>query len=300
MQKIYFDIQTDCESTQHAIRNPDLGRKAILGLGEILSETGMKGTFVVIPTDMDVHVDIYKELEAAGHDIGLHVHPADQGYQEFLGIYSFEDQVKILNEGVDRFAQKTGRKPETITPGYGSANDHTFPALEATGFKQGFVSLPTRNLPQCACVWGDSPLGCHYPHRFNKSLEGDVNFVNIPPTIDPESRMWGGKHPQDLRVELVDAKNHYYTIEKAIKRQLAEDVPVKYIKAFTHNIFDYSDKNNFRRETLLGIIKALKKICSENSCELVPANTAEIATEYRRKVSLPKGGTKLELDTRGR
>jgi peptidoglycan/xylan/chitin deacetylase (PgdA/CDA1 family) len=298
--KVFFDVQTDCEATQHAINNPELGLKAIQGLGEIYEEAKIKGSFMVIPNDMKVHYKFYQELDAAGHDIGLHIHPADQGYDEFFGVYGFDTQVKILKEGIDIFSQLFGKAPTSFTPGYGSANDHTFPALEAVGLKQGLVSIPTRDLTQCACVWGSSPLFCHYPHRYNRCLEGDIDFVNIPGTIDPESRMWGGKHPQDLRVELVDAKNHYYTIEKAIKRQLNNNVPVKYIKVLTHNIFDYSDKKNFRRETLLGIIAATQKICESNNCELVPANTEEIAAEYRKVVSLPENGVKLELDTRGR
>ncbi|MHC4871495.1 MAG: polysaccharide deacetylase family protein [Planctomycetota bacterium] len=300
MTKIYFDIQIDCEATQHAINDADLGKRSILGLGEIFRDTGMKGSFMVIPGDIKAHKEIYKTLADEGHDIGLHIHPADQGYQEFLGVYGFDDQVKIIQEGMAQFAEVMGHDPESFTPGYGSANDHTFLVLESVGLKQGLVSIPTRDLPACACVWGSSPLGCHYPHRFNRCLDGDVDFVNVPGTIDPDSRMWGGKHPQDLRVELVDAKNHYYTIEKALKRQLQEDTPVKYIKALTHNIFDYSDKNNFRCETLLGIIDAAKRICEQNNCKLIAANNAEIAAEYRHKVKLPDGGVELTLDTRGR
>lgn len=300
MTTVFMDIQVDCEATQHAIQDPDLGEKAILGLGEVMKETGMKGSFMVIPGDIKAHSDIYRELKDQGHEIGLHSHPADQGFQEFLGIYSFDDQVKIVKEGMDIFTEQMGYVPTSFTPGYGSANDHTFPMLESLGFKQGLISIPTRDLPQCACVWGSSPLDCHYPHRYNRCLEGDVDFVNVPGTIDPDSRMWGGKHPQDLRVELVDAKNHYYTIEKSVKRQLQQDVTVKYIKALTHNVFDYSDKNNFRRETLMGIINAARKICEQNNCQLVPANTAEIADEYRKNVPRPDGDAKLELDTRGR
>jgi len=190
-------------------------------------------------------------------------------------MYDVEEIIEEVpaEEAIEVFSEYMGRTPLSFTPGYGSANDYTFPALEAVGLKQGLVSVPTRDLPQCACVWGNSPLGCHYAHRYNRCLEGNVDFVNVPGTIDPESRMWGGKHPQDLRVELVDAKNHYYTIEKAVKRQLQEDSPVKYIKAVTHNTYDYSDKNNFRRETLIGIINAVRKICEQNSCKLVPEST---------------------------
>jgi peptidoglycan/xylan/chitin deacetylase (PgdA/CDA1 family) len=129
--EIFFNVQIDCESTQRGIDDPALGERSIRGLGEIFSQTGMKGTFVVIPSDMTVHAGVYRELEAQGHEVGLHVHPAEQGYEEFLGVYGFEEQVAILKEGVDLFADAMGRPPAVFTPGYFSANDHTFPALEA-------------------------------------------------------------------------------------------------------------------------------------------------------------------------
>ena len=112
--------------------------------------------------------------------------------------------------------------------------------------------------------------------------------------------MWGGAHPQELRVELVDAKNHWYTIHKNVVRQIETDIPVRYIKALTHNIFDYSDPRDFRRETLLGVISAVGEICRQQGCEMLPATTAEIAGVYRRKVALPEDGPRLALNTRGR
>ena len=256
--KVFFTLQVDCESTQKSIADPGLGERSIKGLGEILASEGLLATFVVIPSDMKVHTPIYRALESEGHEIGLHCHPADQGYAEFLGVYGAEDQARIIGEGMKVFADAMGRPPAAFTPGYCSANDHTFPVLESLGLRHGVVSLPTRDLPRCACVWGSSPRDAHYPHRHNRSLSGDVDFVDMPQTIDPDSRMWGGAHPQDLRVELVDAKNHWYTIHKEVKRLVAagSTVPAPYVKAITHNIFDFSDARDFRRETLLGIVAA--------------------------------------------
>ena len=302
MTEILFNVQVDCESTQRSIDDSALGERSIRGLGEIFSQTGTKGTFVVIPSDMQVHAPVYRELESAGHEVGLHIHPAEQGHEEFFGVYGFDEQTAILKEGMDVFADAMGRPPAVFTPGYFSANDYTFPALEALGFTHGTVSMPTRNLPQCACVWGSSPLDVHYPHRYNRSLAGDVDFVDIPPTVDVDSRMWGGAHPQDLRIELVDAKNHWYTIHKNVKRQIenGSDTPVNYLKALTHNIFDYANADDFRRETLVGVVSAAREICERQGCALVPATAAEIAEAYRTLVPLPDRGTTLDLDTRGR
>ena len=208
--------------------------------------------------------------------------------------------MKIIGEANLNFEDCMGYSPSTFTPGYVSANDSTFPALYDSGFRQGMVSLPTRDLPQCACVWGNSPRWCSYAHRHNRCLSGDLDFVNVPETIDPASRMWGGGHPQDLRVELVDAKNHYYTIEKSIRAQIAEAVPVKYLKILTHNIFDYSCPTDFRRETLLKMIGSVRLLAEKNQLEFTPANTAEIAAQFRRSVPLPVSRIELKLDVRGR
>ena len=297
-----FNFQVDCEATQRTINNPALGERAVRGLSEVLGQAGLKATFVVIPPDLKAHAALYRELEAEGHEVGLHTHPAEQGYEEFLGVYGFDDQKRIIGEGAEIFADALGHMPLTFTPGYCSANDYTFPALAALGFRHGTVSLPTRNLPQCVCVWGNSPQDVHYAHRYNRCLAGDLDFVDVPPTIDAESRMWGGAHPQDLRIELVDAKNHWYTIYKSVRRQLAagDALPVKYLKGSTHNIFDYSDPRDFRRETLFGVIAAIRQIVAKEGAGLVPATTADIAAAYRARVPLAPGGSKLALDTRGR
>ena len=300
MEKLYFDVQTDCEAMQPSINDKGLGERAIHGLTEIFKQYGCKGSFMVIPGDMKAYSPLLREMQNSGHEIGVHVHPVEQGYQEFLGVYGYEAQLKIIGQARDVFTEMMGFAPKTFTPGYGSANDSTFPALYDLGFRQGLVSVPTRDLPQCACVWGSSPRWCSYAHRYNRCLEGDLDFVNVPGTLDPESRMWGGHHPQDLRIELVDAKNHYYTVEKAIKAQISANVPVKYIKALTHNTFEYSDKGNFRRETLCKVIEATQKLAKQNNLEFTPANTATIAEKYRETVKLPDAGIELKLDIRGR
>jgi len=301
MTELLFNLQIDCEATQFAIQNPSLGERAIRGLGEMLAETDTKGTFLVIPGDTAAHAKIYQELEQAGHEIGLHYHPWIAGRSEFLGFESPEDQRQLLQEASDRHAQAMGKRPVAFCPGYGSANDHTYGILEELGFTHGLVSIPTRDLPQCACVWGSSPLDPHYPHRYNKSLEGDVNFVDLPPTIDPQSRMWGGAHPQDLRVELVDAKNHFYTIDKAVQRQLQEQTPLLQIHAITHNIFEFSDPKNFRRETYFGIVEAVKRIAERENLTMRGATLADLAAGYREQFPHAEIRAKsLTLDVSGR
>ncbi len=281
--EVCFTVQIDCEATQRAVNDAALGERAIRGLGEILRQQGLLGTFMVIPGDLRAHAALYRGLMADGHEVGLHVHPGEDGHPEYLGLCGPEEQREVLEQGIATFGELIGARPLAFTPGYYSANDHTFPLLESLGFCHGTVSLPTRDLPQCASIWGSAPLDAHYPHRYCRSLAGDVDFVEIPPTVDPTTRMWGGAHPLDLRIELVDAKNHRYTLQKALRRQLeaGDAIRVKYLKATTHNVFDYADPRDFRRETLLGVVRAARELAEQAGCRLIAATTADIAARYR-------------------
>ena len=297
MEKLYFNVSIDCEATQPAVNDPVLGCAAITGLAEIFANEKIRGTFLVIPTDIEAHSNIYTEIKKSGHEVGLHLHPAAQGYQEFLGVYDAKIQKKIISEAMDRFSQAMGYPPTAFCPGYVSANDSTYGVLEELGFEHGMCSIPGRILPQCVSLWAGAPLFIHNANSCNRMLPGTMNFIEIPPTVDWESMMWGGRHPQDLRVELVDAKNHYYTIQKSLDRQVKENVPVKIIHAVTHNTFDYSSRTDFRRQTLEGIIRHCRGIAEKAGMEFVGTTMEEIARIYRELVK-PQV-EELKLDRRG-
>ena len=89
------------------------------------------------------------------------------------------------------------------------------------------------------------------------------------------------------RVELVDAKNHGFLIRKTVERQVATNVPVKVLRGITHNIFEYGDERDFRRETLEGMIAHTKSAAEKNGLRWTPATGVEIASAYRAAVPLP-------------
>ena len=298
--KFWVNWSIDCEATQHSVNDAELGRRGSAGYADILDEHNLKGTFFMIPRDAESDPALYTSIMERGHEIGLHLHPGDEGYFEFAGVMGPDEQHELVAKAKDRWAQAMGFQPETFCMGYASANDYTFGALEDNGFKYGQLSLPGRRLPETACVWEGAPLNVHYANRWNRLLPGTMDFVDIPHTVDLESYMWGGKHPQDLRVELVDAKNHWYTINKAVMRQLHNDaVPVKVIRGVTHNTFDYSDPTNFRRLTLYGMIDAIQRILDNNDCELKAATCKDIADAFRAAVPKIDPKDKLKLDRRG-
>src|SRR6185295_18981721 len=95
---ILFTIQIDCEATQRSFQDAALGERSSRGFAEACAANGIKATFAVIPSDLLAHGHMYRDLEAQGNEISLHLHPAEMGYQEFLGVYGAEEQAKILGE----------------------------------------------------------------------------------------------------------------------------------------------------------------------------------------------------------
>lgn len=299
LDSLYVSFNIDCEVSQPAVRDLPLGARAVRAFGDLLDENGHRATFHVLPSDVEAHTNVYRELKDRGHEIGLHVHPATDGYEEFLGVYGAEQQAEIIRDAGDRFSSALGFAPQSICIGYASTNDFTYGVLYDLGYRHGTCSIPSRVLPECASVHAGAPLDLHYANRHNRLLPGEMDFVEIPITVDPDSRMWGGKHPQDLRVELVDAKNHWYTIHKSVKRQVEDGVPIKFLRAITHNTFDYSDHNDFRRQTLVGMMKHIQAIAEDLQLQIVPATGSQIAAAYRQAVPLDNTTSKLQLDRRG-
>lgn len=284
MEKVYFNVNIDCEATQRAIKNKELGVSSVKGLKGLFKKEKLKATFFVLPSDLESSPKLYRGLIDDGHEVGLHLHPVEFGYKDFLGIYGYKEQKEILQKAITVFEKIMGYRPMGFCSGYFSANDFTYGVLEELGFRHGHISCPTRVLPESVSVWAGAPMFIHYANRNNRLLEGDVDFVEIPVTLDWESRMWSGKHPLDLRVELVDAKNHRYTIEKCLKKQIEIKIPVKTISAVTHNIFEYGKPDDFRRQTLEGIINHSQEIIKQHGYKFTPATLQEIAGAYRQNI----------------
>ena len=184
-------------------------------------------------------------LAGEGFEIGLHYHPQVAGYDDFCGAYTADQQRKMYGEAIKVFSDAVGFAPKTFRTGSGSANDATFPVTAELGFESCSMSFPGRNMTNLKSNWVDAPQHVHYVSPANRLLEGGLDLVEVPITTDPDSMMWSGRHPQDLRVELFDAKNQRYMIDKMLGREKQRAQPVKAIVTLTHNIFKYNDPHDF-------------------------------------------------------
>jgi len=281
---IHVSWTIDCEASQKAIDDVETGRKALRGFVEILADAGLKSTAYVIPGDAAAYPDVLTRLAANGVEIGLHCHPQEQGWDEFCGAYTADQQRDIYAQGLEALSEATGLTISTFRAGSASANDASFPVLAELGFESCSNSMPGRRMTNLRSDWVNAPLHVHYTHPANRLLEGGLDLVEAPITTDPDSMLWSGGHPQDLRVELFDAKNQRYMIDKILAREKARPAAVRAVVCLTHNIFAYDDPNDFRHQTMKQMIRDFAELADKHEVNLVPATIGEIAAAYRQAV----------------
>ena len=227
----------DCEQVAAHQGGPptwEYGERSIRGFCEALLAQGMGATLFVVPVGAEKYRAALADLAGAG-------------------------QSHMLSEAKVQWTQALGREPLVVRPGNFSANDATFPVLAGLGFLASSASCPLRNFIDAKANWTGAPLDPHFTHAANRLLAGDLPLFEAPLTVDWESFMWGGRTPLELRIEMVDARAHGYTVRKAVKRQLDSGIPESVLVVLTHSVFDYSDPAEFRRQVLDGLIAEIRR-----------------------------------------
>ena len=81
-------------------------------------------------------------------------------------------------------------------------------------------------------------------------------------------------------MELFDAKNQRYMIDKMIGREKARPRKTRAIVVLTHNVFDYSDPSDFRTQTMKQMIADTAELARRHEVELAPATVGEVAKRF--------------------
>jgi len=273
MKKLNVIFTMDCEAindlaSEGGPKDWDSCKRSIVGYCETLLKEGYRATLFIVPYTAERLGKRLLELEQEGIELALHFHPQDYGYKDYLGAYDGEQQYKMIGDAADMWSQAIGKMPQSFRGGNLSANDYTFPVLEKLGFMQGSLSVSGRNFTRVKSNWKGSPLYSYHTNRANRLIEGDMEFLEVPVTSDWESVMWGGLTPLELRIEMVDARAHSFTICKNVERQIQEKVHTPVLVLLTHNIFDYANISEFRTQVLKGIIDEIKQCAETNGLNL--------------------------------
>lgn len=273
---LYVIFTQDCEqlmddSIHGGPEEWSISERSVTGFADTLEEYGLSATFFIVAQTAAAQPSLYWDLEKRGFELGLHIHPQDTrlGYTDYLGGYTFEEQVDMFDTVADQWADAIGKRPTTFRGGNFSANDNTYPALVATGFTHGSVSSPGRQYDQAKAVWQGAVPYAHYAHKANRLFPGDLDFYEIPLTCD-QVRRRAPHLPMELRIEGADGEAHRQTVRQAWAdmAEFPDDAP-RIIMPFTHNTHFYEDTNSEKRQALDAIVDEINIIAEEEGYEVV-------------------------------
>jgi hypothetical protein len=285
MQSVGVFLTMDCEptiETSHPTatgpRDWAHGERAVRGYWEIGRAHGFPVTFFVHPETAIAQAPLFRELEAEGACIGLHMHPWKfsvwkHGGKRYLGHYgglSADQQRALLIESSAIWAEAIGHRPLYFRPGTFSANDSIFAVLAEQGFRGGSCSAPGRMLPEMRAIWtGAEPD----PHRANaefRQVAGTLDFAEAPLSMDfsrlLEGRIGRRMHP-DLRPD-IDWPGQYGTSWRSIATNILAQVMdrqprVPIMGMITHNQYEYFDPAEPARQRMLAMLAELVRACEQ-------------------------------------
>ncbi|MCG7522794.1 polysaccharide deacetylase family protein [Ruegeria sp. Ofav3-42] len=297
MKKLHVVVTIDievptCDSHPSASGPPDheKGGAWAQAYGEIAKSFAMPVTYFIHPEVAVRQADLYKKLESQGHCLGLHIHAwrFDRRYQcEFGGLT--EDQARqMLSEATGMWMTAFGQRPRHFRPGTMSANDSIFRVLSSLGFAGAAVSLPGRVFPQKHAVWAGAPLDPHRGHSHFRMLEGDLDVVNMPMSVDTSIVVEknGLRFLRDLRPDFMDV-NHRELVTRCIDQTMARDPDVACINLVTHNDFDFSDAKSEITRNFVKTLTAICDVCSERDINWVGSTMDDICSEVLSSPTKP-------------
>lgn len=299
MHEIKVVLTMDCEpttATSHpAATGPadwSAGEDAVRGYVEIASKYGLPVTLFVHPEAAVSQAAMFRELEAGGACLGLHMHPWKysmwrHGGQKYLAHYgglSPDEQRSLLAESSGVWADAIGHRPEYFRPGTFSANDAIFRVLEAEGFRGGSCTAPGRIIPEMQAIWTGGQPDPHRANAFFRQALGDLQFANMPLSAD-FSRTLNGPAGRSMFADFrpdVDWPGQYgvsyRTIATNIVAQVRERGPtVPVLNAITHNHYAYRDRADPVCQRLLVMLDEMMAACDAAGVKAAGATLKGVA-----------------------
>jgi len=286
---LLFLFLLHCErikSEGHGLNGPenlDFSQKSILGIADYLEEQGYRCDFHPVPDLAKAQSGLFVQLKRRGFGIGMHFHCESWREGERnrpLSTYPAEEQRRILAEATGDFSQAMGFSPTSYSAGNFSMSDDTYGILAELGFKQASTSVPERFVPRFGANWlGKFP----FPHLANcqsRLIPGDLDLVEFPTACHPTRRA-DGINPIDARLDcahsestrkgkdlIVEPEFYEQLVRLNCHRILHSDWPAKVLTVFSHNLFDFADRNIDQRKNLETVVEEVKKQAEEYGCPL--------------------------------
>lgn len=291
MKEVAVMMTMDCEptkATSHPTatgpRSWEDGEAAVRGYWEAGKARGFPITYFIHPETAIGQPELFKQLEKEGACLGLHMHPwkysvwrhNSNRFFAHYGDLSVEEQRALLAECAPLWSEAIGHAPLYFRPGTFSANDGIFKVLTELGFRGGSCSAPGRAVTEMRAIWSGAEPDPHRAHAEFRQIRGDLEFVNVPLTMDFSQLLTGRSGRRmyaDLRPD-IDWPDQYGvawdTIAHNILAQLAERAPaVPVVTVITHNHYDYFSDQEPAKQRLAAMLDALESAAAVAQIRLV-------------------------------
>ena len=146
-QKVLVSIDTEGPAGSDPVEHMIYGKAAdgkeygIRYLMRLFSDRGIKGLFFVDIAETGDYGEekiacVLKDIDACGHDVGVHVHPDHMGdiSRRYLWQYTREEQYEIIARCADFYEKTLKRRPLSFRAGRYGADNHTLSVLDELGF----------------------------------------------------------------------------------------------------------------------------------------------------------------------
>lgn len=272
----------------HGPERWDEAERAVEAFAEAVDTEGLEATFFVCPEALERLESTLRDVAGAG-ELGMLCHPQLQGYQSYLGSYSFDRQEEILELHTKMWQDRMGEHPLTFRPGFFSANDYTYHVVCMKGYRQGSCSLPGRmDNDQCSLWYPTYPFP-HHTDPLDRTQAGTMEFYEVPVTSDFEAAdhvSYETYTPPHLRIEETDLHEYAGDLVRHQLTRMQEDrARVRAATLVTSNVAGWGGSEDPHVERLHNIRGMLKEVAEEREMELQPNTVAglhERADEIHR------------------
>ena len=296
--KLFFNYSIDCETPTDELfdgpENWDVAEASTRGFIETMDTMGVHegATLFVYPDVARKQSALYRELAKAGVEIALHLHTMRYSKwpkRAWLGSLAYEEQVAVIGRAKQDLEEALGIPCLGFKACYNSADNFTFPALEALGFAWSSTSGASKYNPEIFQCWAGGWPFPYHPSRKNKLVAGDMTIYEMPPTRgigicfqDNPDR------PVDMRAETLPEHTgpDHELFDQVIKNALTEmekrEQGIRIIAAASHNTNPFGDKTSYQRRNVEAVIKLAGENAKARGYTLMPAHFLDIKSEADR------------------
>ncbi len=304
---VTMDVELPTSATHESASGPpdyDTGDVWTRAFVELAAEYDCPSTLFIHPEVALARTDSFRDIAAKGNCLALHLHAwrFDSRFQcEFGGLTENESRI-MLGEASALWKHAFGERPKFFRPGTLSANDSIFRVLAELGFRGGSVSLPGRVFSDKHAVWMGAPLDPHRGHADFRLIEGDLEFANMPISVDTSDFVSKGERYfyWDLRPDF-SAVDHRRLVGNVLDQISARAPAVPCINLLTHNDNDFTDPNDRVRGNLVTVLEEIHRACSTRGIRPIGATLETVCEKVLELPPVPRSfdrsGGRILFDT---